>query len=194
MSLDGKIHIVYDIDDVLNNLNDYVFNRLGISDRPRQFNIMLCDQYTAEQKEKILESYGNPEVFENVAWVPGAYNIFDIERTGKALVSINSSNFNTEVMEVKRKRLHEIPNINWDRVNLHIGKGYNKEAIDTADIVVEDCITNTIKYRKDTIKLLINKSHNQAETYGIDEKVEGIIRVNSLIEANEYIQRYVETH
>lgn len=180
-------NVVYDVDDVLNNLNDYVMLKIG-KKSARYYNINLCDEFTQEEKERIYEMFGDSTVFSKLSSVDGADEICDIESTGKAKVWINSSNYNKDVAEIKYPwLLKHIPNLNKDRIRLQIGKGEHKECCDFADIVVEDCFTNLLKYSDKVIKILIDKTYNQAETYGTTDRDSSIIRVNSLREANELI-------
>lgn len=189
--MNNKIKIIYDVDDVLNNLNSYILSQLSLPWGER-FRILECKCYTEEQANTILSMYGDPEVFKHLTYEPGASEIFDIEKTGKAEVFIISRNFNQEVADVKMKTLLEhIPNANPDKIEMQIGLGHKKEIDKSADIIVEDCIENCIKYNFDTIKILINKPNNQAEAYGINEHEHNIIRVQSLIEANQLIHAIV---
>lgn len=186
------LNIVYDVDDVLNNLNDYVFNTLELPMASR-FNIRECSEYTKEQQDTILDMYGNVETFKNLTYVDGAKDICEIEKTGKALVWINSSCFTKDIADFKVKSLLEnIPGLNPDRIILQIGVGHKKKQLDFTDIIVEDCLTNMRVYKQSTSKLLINKIYNQPKTYCTSDWKEGLIRVPSLLEANKLIRSYVE--
>lgn len=185
--MSNKIKIIYDVDDVLNNLNSYIFGKLGLPWGER-FMVTECMCYTKEQVDALLKMYGDPEVFRNLSYEPGASEIFDIERTGQAEVFIISRNFNQEVADVKMESLlKHIPNAKPDKIDMQIGSGNNKKIDESADIIVEDCIENCIRYPFDTIKILIDKPNNQAEAYGICKEEHNIFRVGSLIEANNLI-------
>ena len=183
------INIVYD---VLNNLNACVYERVGCVPASK-FNISECVEYTEEEKQAIYDSFGSAEVFRGLSAVPGASEICEIEKTGKALVWINSSNFTQEIADIKREWLFKyIPNLSEERVLLHVGHGEKKVSLDFADIVVEDCFKNLLKYDSHVVKILIDKTHNKAETYGTTDEKEHIIRVNSLLEANVFIKSIVK--
>lgn len=188
----GPLNAVYDVDDVLNNLNDYVFETLRLH-KAKRFKIPEnTDQYTEDQMKSIINMYGDPNTFRNLRYVPGARDICKIEKTGKALTWINSSNYTEDIAKVKLESLiANIPDLNIDRIILVIGLGANKNAVD-ADIIVEDCFTNLDKYHDGTLKILIDKTHNQAETYGSTDAEKGITRVKSLVEANTIIQCVVD--
>lgn len=189
--MSDKIKIIYDVDDVLNNLNSYIFGKLGLP-WGKRYLVTECTCYTKEQVDTLIKMYGDPEVFRNLTFVPGAKEIFDIERTGQAEVFIISRNFNQEVANVKMESLlKHIPNAKPDKIDMQIGSGNNKKIDESADIIVEDCIENCIRYPFDTIKILIDKPNNQAEAYGICEEEHNIFRVGSLIEANNLISAIV---
>lgn len=188
------INIVYDVDDVLNNLNDYVIGKLGLV-YASNYNIRSCPEYTREQQDKILAMYNDPETFRNLKLVPGARDICKVEETGKARVWINSSCLNVEIEDIKRRCLLEnIPGLNKDRLVFQVGYGMSKKQLDFTDIIVEDCITNLTKYNAQVEKILIDKKHNQAKTYCISDWDYGIKRVDTLLTANKLVMEYVNKH
>ena len=190
-NINKKILIIYDVDDVLNNLNQYCLDKLGLPWGTR-FNTYENECYTKEQADDLMEAYGDPETFRNLELVAGAEDIFSMLNEDKAEVKIVSRNFNQDVADVKMEWLLEnIPNASKDKIEMQIGLGANKKVHTEADIIIEDCITNCLKYEFRTIKLLIDKPNNQSEVYGIDEKAENIIRVKSLIEANALVKMMV---
>ena len=189
-----KLIIIYDVDDVLNNLNEYCLTKLGLPWGTR-FNTYENTSYTKEQADSLMGMYGNPETFRHLSYMPGARDIFDIEKTGKVKVRIVSRNFNQGVADVKMGWiLGGIPGATSDNIEMQIGLGADKRIDKTADIIVEDCITNCIKYNKDTIKILIDKPNNKAEEYSINEGEHNIIRVDTLIDANNLIRKIVNNY
>lgn len=189
------LNVVYDVDDVLNNLNEYVFNLLNLSP-PDRFNIYECNYYTDEQKRQVMEAYKSWEIFTHLQFVPGASEICDIEKTRKAIVWINSNNFTEEIAQIKYKSLTEyIPSLNKERIIMQIMNGdthVTKECIPSTDIIVEDCLLNLSKYGKDTYKILIDKTYNKSESYGSTDKDLGIIRVKDLLDANRHVEKIVQ--
>ena len=192
--LSGKIRIVYDVDDTLNNLNDYVHEKLGIKTRADRFTIRECKVYSVEQQDAILEAYGDPETFKNLSYVPGATDIFDIEELGNIEVYILSRNFNSDIADIKTESiLREIPGATVERIEMQIGNGEGKRIDELADIIVEDCLDNCLKYDKEVIKIIIDKPHNKLETYGLSqEDCPNLIRVKSLLAANQVIRDLLE--
>lgn len=186
------IDVIYDVDDVLNTLNETVFNKLGWTWRPKRFNTRECDDITREQQDIVLRLYRDPEMFRTTAWSDGAKDIANIENTGLARVGINSNSLNPEVVGIKRHRLlTDIPNINPDRLTLQCVGTEEKKSVH-ADIIIEDHIMNTLRYGEHCIKILINKTWNTSGEYPMDEEKLHIVRVDSLLEANEVIARIVD--
>lgn len=184
------LDIVYDVDDTLNNLNDYVFGELGY-ELPDIYNINLCNKYTKEQKKAILKYYRDPNVFASLSYVEGAKDICKIEDTKKALVWINSGNLSVEALKIKEKTLlSEIPNLNPSRVVLQMVDKQAKVII-SGDIIIEDSFEDLIRYPFYSIKILIDKSYNQSSIYNATDDQYGIIRVESLTEANRIIKEII---
>lgn len=190
------IKIVYDVDGVLNDLNGLLVKTLDI-ETPSRFEIMTCQEFDDQTKENIMAFYSDPDVFKIVDWMPGAFNITDIESTGKAIVYINSVSVNDEIRQVKYNRIkNEIPGINMNNVNLGLiaeirGKAEGAKEKIHADIVVEDNYKQLMKYDSSTVKILIDYRYNKAENYGTTDEAEGIIRVQNLIEANSLVTKIV---
>lgn len=185
------LNVVYDVDDVLNNLNEYVFKQLGVTWRPRRFNVRECTDVSTEFQDKIIGMYGSPETFENLDWVDGAHEITSIEADGSAKVWINSNNFSDTIRDIKRhKILTELTEINPNRVVLQVSGSNDKKAVN-ADIVIEDHIINCLKYSDWAIKILIDKTWNQPDQYEIAEDFYHIIRVGSLLEANQAVREII---
>ena len=186
-----KIKVVYDVDDVLNDLNGHVSTVLN-TPQPNNFNIKEATNLTDEQKEKIMEAYGNPDIFRTVPYLEDAKRIFDIENTGKTIVEIHSNNFNSDVANTKLESLRNLfPNIPESKFHLQVGKWDEKDTRTSPDIIVEDSILNLFKYDILTIKILIDKPYNQASSYNTSDFREGIIRVYSLKEAIDTVEKLV---
>lgn len=185
--------IVYDMDDVLNNLNDYVSSALEI---PIQnfsiFNISKIDTLTENEKRRILEMYSNPNTFKHLAFRDSAYRIFNAARTGKANVFIHSNNFKQEIADVKTKRiLAEIPGAKIENISMTVASADGKRAFTGADIIVEDGFENCLRYESKCMKILIDKPWNQCKTYGYIKDPDDIIRVGSLREAVNIVDSIV---
>ena len=193
------INIVYDVDDVLNNLNEYVFLTLGLS-FPKLYEISKCTEYTEEQKDSIIHMYKDPNTFRNLQYYSEASNICKVEALKDAAVWINSNNLTQEIAEIKtRSLIDRIPMLNSERIVMQIIEldkhktiKVDKKPITKADIIVEDNLLSLLKYGTRASKILIDKTYNKAEAYGFTDRQLGMIRVGNLREANECVKGLVE--
>lgn len=188
------INVVYDVDDVLNNLNEYATAKAGVDmSAIKYFNIRKNTNIPEDGQDRLLELYGNPDTFRHLSFLDAAYHICDIEKEfDNVYVSIHSNNFAQEIADIKTSALlAEIPGITSEKISMEVGSAMSKSAHSEADIIVEDSFQNCLKYSDDTIKILINKSWNQAENYDSTDKESGITRVESLEKANELIREIV---
>lgn len=188
------INIVYDVDDVLNNLNDYVCDKCGVDyNSIVQFNILKNEGITKDDANRLLESYSDPFTFTQLRFRDAAYHICDIEKEYKGVrVSIHSNNFKREIADIKTKALlKEIPGLSLDKISMEVGTHSSKSADKDADFIVEDNIENLLKYEDRVFRILIDKPWNKAETYGLNDKDYNIFRVKSLEEANDIIRKII---
>ena len=185
------VNVVYDVDDVLNNLVSHIISKLGLPE-PSRYAVRECTEYIKEQQDTIIAMFSDPDVFREISFVDGAKDICDIERSGMARVWINSCNANEKVGEVKRQALIEhIPNLSPNRIHFQYGDGLKKTPLPMTDIIVEDSFKNLLAYPKDVIKILIDRSCNKAEYFNTTDKEHQIIRVVDLNSANTLIKTLV---
>lgn len=192
-----KLRIVYDMDDVLNNLNEVVATAVGIKETQlTRYNINEIPELEPGQKKAILSCYRTPSIFKQTKLMPGAERICDVEDSGVADVYIHSISLSPEIIPIKLAKLADgIPRLSPDKISLVLGSGgSDKEAYENTDIVIEDSMANVLKYSNNTIKILINKSHNKAEDWGVAESKLQIIRVNSLVDAVTIVERLVHMY
>lgn len=101
----GKdINVVYDMDDVLNNLNEVVFSSLGLMDKLQElkyFNIKRNNHcLTPEQMEQVLSAYSKIETFEKTVPSKGIERITDIEKLDtRVKVWVYTQKFSEELNE-----------------------------------------------------------------------------------------------
>lgn len=191
------IYVLFDVDDVLNNLFETSNKILNLGElNPKQFNIKMDRDIPADIADKLINQWKKAETFRLVKAMPGIERIPGIEATGKALVGIRSNNLTMEVLEEKRVWLNKyLPTIDPTRISLLLcgeNKGNEKGIDENADIIIEDCLENAMRYGPGVAKILINKSHNQSENYGTTDQEQGIIRVNSLDEAIDKIEELIK--
>lgn len=188
------LNAVYDVDDVLNNLVKHVCKTLKVS-LPDRFEINLCKNYSEDEKKEVYRMFEDPETFRHVEYDPDANKICEVEKTGKVLVWINSNNLNQSIVDVKVPSLLEnISDLTPERIRMEIRGRVDcnfKEALENTDIVVEDNLLHLLN-NDECVKILINRTHNQADVYNIKDADYNIIRVNELSEAIDIINRIAE--
>lgn len=188
------LNAVYDVDDVLNNLVKHVCKTLKIS-LPDRFEINLCKNYSEDEKKEVYRMFEDPETFRHVEYDPDANKICEVEKTGKVLVWINSNNLNQSIVDVKVPSLLEnISDLTPERIRMEIRGRVDcnfKEALENTDIVVEDNLLHLLN-DDECVKILINRTHNQADVYNIKDADYNIIRVNELSEVIDIINRIAE--
>ena len=178
---DKAINVVFDVDDVLNNLNDYVFGTLGLPE-PDTFKVNESSLYTAEQKKAIMTMYGTADTFRHLQYDSLCKNLPDLETIDDVHVWINSVCFTHEIADVKLEQLRQYtPGLDEDHIIFQItSDGSSKRELSCGTIMVEDNILNLFTHEETPIKILIDKSYNKAEVYGTHDETHGIIRVKSL--------------
>lgn len=185
-------NIVYDVDDVLNNLNGVVYSSLGILHLykiQKRFrateNLGTLDEKTVAA---IIEKYEDPKVFEQLSPVKGIERILDVEKIDTdAAVHIHSLNFKEQIAFIKRAFLTEnVPNIKESNINLVVGT--HKEPFANAFSITEDSLENLLLYEPCVHRILIDKPYNQFESYGINNKEVGILRVDCLDTAVDMVE------
>lgn len=189
---DKAINVVFDIDDVLNNLNDYVFGTLGLPE-PDTFKVNESSLYTDEQKKAIMQMYGKADTFWHLQYNSLCSRLTDLECASNVYVWINSVCFTKDIADVKLGQLRMYaPGLDEDRIIFQItSDGSSKRELSCGTIMVEDNIINLFKHEETPIKILIDKSYNKAEVYGTHDATHGIIRVNSLAEAYKVIECFI---
>lgn len=184
--------IVYDMDEVLNNLNDVVFCGLG-KERAniKYFNIYQNDNLTDTQKKYIMSQYSDSSVYKRLSPVEGADRIMNIkDHWGDFVdVMVHTHCFTDEIVDVKKEFISRyIPKLKPDKVLYRTGD--DKGIVPNADIIVEDSLENLNKYAADKVRILIDKPYNKFENYP-DIDSTGIIRLRTLNEVLDYIDEQV---
>ena len=191
----NTIYVVYDVDDVLNNLCEYVHEQVG-TDKSNQkyFSLRECKGiYTDEQIESIQGLFADEETFKHLSYNKGASDIMKYDGDGVE-VHIHSNNFTQAIADVKTESL--LKNINGltpDRIHMMVVESsHNKEIFKNATIVIDDNINYLMAYPKNIIRILINKPYNQPSVTKIYDWTEGIVRVPDLETANRLVESFIE--
>lgn len=191
--IDGRYQVVYDVDDVLNNLNNIVFNKAGVEGKVTRYYTNENEGLTKSEMAEMNNLYANPDTFRILEYNDGAERICDIEKTGFADVFIYSANFNPIISRIKYDSLiSAIPNIKPDNIELVISSGHKHARRDT-DIIIEDSADNIMLYSDNVIKILIDKPYNQENKYPELMEVKNLIRVDTLVDAVNLVENIVYT-
>lgn len=187
------LNIVYDMDDVLINLNNTVCDMLKIPlSTVTLYEIKKCPFLSDDEKERMLKAYAQVETFQLARFNPGATRICDVQASGEAEVFIHSTSLTQEIADLKYQRLTStIPGLKGTNINLVSGTHKKPEFVG-ADTIVEDSLENILKYPETTIKILVDMPYNQYENYGVDSSKHRIIRVTDLNSAVNMVDALVE--
>lgn len=189
------VTVVYDLDGVLNNLNEVVYGRYGLLDkfmRQRRYNIKENGNlFNEEEQRLVLNQYKDINTFKNLSAIKGINKILDIKRKYKdgVKVVVHSLSYDNRVPIEKERFIREhVEDSGLLELNFEVGE--SKGLYKGADIVVEDSLENIIGYSDKTKKILIDKPYNKFEAYGIDGR--GIKRSKDLMDAIREVGRIVD--
>lgn len=145
-----EVLAVYDADDILWMLMRRVTQKLDLDwwTATAIFSIRDNRLLTPYQQDAILDAFGNPKMFENIKFLPGASEIMRPCELG-AKVKINSNAFNEKIAELKAVQLLAgIPGLKLEDIQMNIisRKDAKKKPIDPrTTIFVDDSPHNTAK-------------------------------------------------
>ena len=189
------VTVVYDLDGVLNNLNEVVYGRYGLLDkfmRQRRYNIKENGNlFNEEEQMLVLNQYKDINTFKNLSAIKGINKILDIKRKYKdgVKVVVHSLSYDSRV-PIEKERFIREHGEDSGLLELNFEVGESKGLYKGADIVVEDSLENIIGYSDKTKKILIDKPYNKFEAYGIDGR--GIKRSKDLMDAIREVGRIVD--
>ena len=155
--------IVFDLDDTLWDLNKKACQITGVSYYKLRTFITTENPYiTDEEKEKLMNIYQNPKLWENMKWLDGAKALSSFEMLGDDIkVYILSNCMNQQVVDFKRSFLSKELDIPDDQIILNVANNAKKKKLlDNMFIFVDDSPYNvsqsTAKYT-----IIPNKPWNQ---------------------------------
>jgi len=185
----SKVKIVYDVDNVLNNLMDYICEAYNIDIKKiRRYDISENIELTYSEKNKIFRAFNDKDIFLNLKYDESIGEILNCNNADNNIeVHIHSLSMNHEIESVKYSKIIELLK-NIDESNIVFEVGSKKSVMHDVDVLVEDCIENCVKANVKKFCILLDKTYNQADEYGICEKDYNIIRVRALCEGIEVIR------
>lgn len=163
--------VVFDIDDTLWPLTEYVASKVGIDySKLTSYRIEENTGVTPEQVKQVVELYSTGSTYKNIPWYNGVRRINSL----KADVRISSNNLNEEVAAVKTEELTSVLDLPVSKITMNIiGEDYTYKKLPTSMfILVEDSPYN-IARSKATHNILIKAPFNTSE------HSMGIIRANT---------------
>ena len=189
----SSIDIVYDIDDVINELNKYVFSSAGLTDKYKDIIYYDIDEnthvLTREEMDRLNSFYENPLSYKLAELANGAADIPSIESlNNRVKIHMYSVCMSSTVKDIKIDYLkRNIPKINLNNCTFIFSD--DKKPLEYADIVIEDKAENILRYRDTVIKILIDKPYNRKILE--NKRVDNLVRVDSLVSANKLIKQLV---
>lgn len=189
-----KIRVVFDMDDILWDLNRVATNMVKIPyDKIIIFHVSENPLLTEEQKKALKQSYSSDELFDNLVWYEGAEKIFTLE-SKDVEVSINSNCLGANVVERKYKLLHNLYAVDDSRLILNdLTKGVAKEIGDDVTIFVDDSPYNHVM-NKAKYHIMMNKPWNTSDMGRavLGDLDKDMIRCENLIEIIEKVKELIK--
>lgn len=189
------LKVVYDVDDTLWGLNDFITKLHGIDIRKiKRYKTIENDELTEEEKRLIIGSYGDPDIFKQLLFYEGCERVFDLQVFQMADIWISSASLNDAIRDIKRERLKELPNIDMGHVVLTSGSDPFQGRV-PGDILVDDCVKNILDHDF-TYNIMLDKTYNHSEedAQAIIDSGKNVIRVFSLDEAIDKVENIVMVH
>jgi len=213
-SAERKLRIVYDLDDVLWELTQFVMQKLQL-DRKIQTDFRLDQDpaFTDAERAALTAAFSDADNFERIRFYPGASEILAIAAPDVD-VMINSNAYSPAVVAVKRRRLQEFyPNmpVELQHINL-VTPATNRKQIDPDVLVFIDDSPYAIAGSKAKFNLMPHKTWNttsaarqiatsedkalvqswrQSLPQFLTTSQNYVIPVKDLREANEFVQQVV---
>lgn len=186
----SNLKIVFDMDNVLNNLLEHTFDLAGID----RFKIKHINNYdifknsilTSDEKDKIIKLWHTPETFLGCMPQEGIEEIIKLKDLCGIDLIIHSRCESTEIMQVKMDWLRRyIKDMQDIEVKFEV-----KQKTPCSDVyaIVEDNLEYLLQC-KANYKVIIDMPYNKEENYEIAKNANEIVRVKSLKEAICFIRR-----
>ena len=164
--------VIYDVDDVLLNTNSCLCECLGID-----ITTLDCwNLYNHPQREQILMKYHDKSIYESASLCDGAEQVLSIAEN----LMVHTGCASKDTAQAKLDRLVQL-GFKENQVILDFSK--EKQMLDCF-IQVEDSFENLSRSTAEH-KILINKPWNQKE---LEPRM---VRVNSLLEANDKVREFL---
>jgi hypothetical protein len=137
-----KKKVVFDVDDILWDLNRKAAKLAGISYNDIiTFSLNENPLLTDDEKIRLKSVYGSEELFKNIEWFKNIDRINHLN----ADVHICSNILNLAVADIKRKQIHQVLDISDNNIHLNfVTNGKVKQIPDDTFIFVDDSPYNIL--------------------------------------------------
>lgn len=170
--------IVFDLDDTLWNLNKRACELTGIDyNKITTFKATENRNLTIDEKNKLLNMYQNPSLWDHITYCKGAEYIHKLEKLG-VKVYINTNCMTKSVADFKRKFLSRDLHLPNDQIIIKVEESTNHKILDSDVFIFVD--DSSFNIEKSTAKYTIipNKPWNQTVVNNNSD----LLRFNSLID------------
>lgn len=117
-----EIVTLVDCDDFLHPLLEPACRATGV-DYERasmEFDLSKNSHITAEEGARLAAAFGDPEMFRNMQFYPGAERLLEIQRAG-AKLTVKSLSYSEEIGELKRVQLPKgIPGLKPEQIEINV--------------------------------------------------------------------------
>jgi len=179
--------VVFDIDDVLNDLVKTTLDIVGVPEKyelKKRYYVEECEEiFSKNQMEMMKKLWENGDTYTLCKPQPGIEKLNKIMEIENVDLKIHSFCDSIDAANSKKKFVKTYINVNDDNLVLELN---NKTPFNYAFAIVEDHFQYLCK-TKAKYKLLIDKPYNKAEEYGTTDKEQGILRFSSTNDAIEFI-------
>lgn len=179
--------VVFDIDDVLNDLINTTLDIVGVPEKyelKKRYYVEECGEiFSIDQMEMMKKLWKNGDTYTLCKPQPGIEKLNKIMEVENVDLKIHSFCASEDAANAKEEFVKAHTNVTDDNLVLELN---NKTPFNYAFAIVEDHFQYLCK-TKAKYKLLIDKPYNKAEEYGTTDKEQGILRFKTTEDAIEFI-------
>lgn len=183
----NKRKIVFDVDDVLWDLNKIATSKAGVDyNKLEVFSANENPLLSEEERSQLIRAYCDPDSFKNIDWYDGIEDIVKLEKRG-AEVYINSNSANIEISELKRKQLKSVLGLPDNRLILNIMNNPKKKEVGEGVWCFVDDSPHNILDSTAVHNIVVNKPWNTSRYSSELLEDKFFVRLNSLKEVLNHI-------
>lgn len=185
--------IIFDVDDTLWSLNKKVCMNLNIPyEKIITFSVYENPLLTKNEKKKMLNAYGNPELFKDILWFDG---IKRINQLNDVDIYINSNSVNEECTKCKYKQLTSILKIPSNHILINTidikNENVTKKDIDKDAYIFVDDSPHNVSLSNAKYNIMIKTPWNQSASAKQLIKNKNVIFCENLNEVIDVIEHLI---